>query len=90
MLNSVWQSAIDFAGTFYITPFWYWVFWAAVVTFVSTVIGWAFPALRSFAGAVILAACFGLVGYRRAQYDDARRQAELDAQKQKPFWPWDR
>lgn len=86
MLNTIWQSAIDFAGSFYITPFWYWIFWAAVVTFVSGVIGWAFPALRSFAGAMILAACMGLAGYRRAQYDDAARQSELDARKQATPW----
>lgn len=88
MLNTIWQSAIDFAGTFYITPFWFWVACAAGVTFVSLVVGWAFPALRSFAGAVIISACFGLAGYRRAQYDDAKRQAELDARKQATPWRW--
>jgi hypothetical protein len=74
MLETIWQSAYDFILTHlphlpYISPFWYWLSWGALATAVAFVIGWAFPALRSFSGAVILAVIAGLSGYRRGEYD---------------------
>lgn len=65
------QTGYDFALAHlpYISPFWYWMWWGAVVTAIATVIGWGFPQLRSFSAAVILAVITGLTGYRRGQYD---------------------
>jgi len=60
----------------YVTPFWFWVFWGFVASFVAGIIGWGFPVLRGFAATVILTVIAGLSGYRRAQYDTERRYKE--------------
>jgi hypothetical protein len=84
-MDFIWTSAATYFAThFHITPFWWWVFVGACVTFVSAVVGWAFPVLRGVAGAAILAVIAGLSGYRRAQYDDKKRAAEVAARR--PPW----
>lgn len=74
MLDSIWQSAYAFllAHLPYVSPFYYWLFWGALVALVAGVIGWGFQALRPFAAAVIMAVIAGLTGYQRGYYDRKR------------------
>lgn len=78
MFDALWQSLITQLSHLvpYISPFYFWLFWGAVATFVAGVIGWAFAPLRPFAGAVILAVVAGLTGYRRGEYDQYRHDNE--------------
>jgi len=96
---SIWQSLIDVITLQFLSPFWWWTFNAVWVTALALVIGWAFPPLRSFAGAVILAVIAGLSGYRRAEYDvdrkakerkqrEAEQQQRQSQQGQPNGWPW--
>lgn len=70
ILNQVlaWVTA-TLGPLFYISPFWYWVWWGFVATALAVIVGWGFPALRSFSATVILVVIAGLSGYRRGQYD---------------------
>jgi hypothetical protein len=79
-LTWLWQSAYDFiVGHLpYLSPFWYWTAWGAVATFVAVVIGWGFPALRSFSAAIIMAVAAGLTGYQRGRYDEIRHRDGQD------------
>ena len=95
--NQIWQSLIDTVTLQFVSPFWWWVFVGACATGIAGVIGWAFPPLRGFAGAVILAVIAGLTGYRRAEYDVERKQRERDQRRQRQqeqqrqgtdFWKW--
>jgi hypothetical protein len=91
MLESFWQSLIDIATLQFISPFWFWVFTGAWVTALAFVVGWAFPPLRSFAGAVVLAVIVGLTGYRRAEHDVDRKRKlkeERERARQGDGWRW--
>jgi hypothetical protein len=95
--NQIWQSLLDTVTLQFVSPFWWWVFVGACATGIAGVIGWAFPPLRGFAGAVILAVIAGLTGYRRAEYDVERKAKERAAhertrrqeqQQQGSNWFW--
>lgn len=73
MIAEFWQTGLQIlSNAFYISPFWYWVMWGAVATFLAGVVGWGFPALRGFCATVILVVIAGLTGYRRGEYDQYR------------------
>jgi len=74
MIAGILTQVVEFFYAHFVpSPFWYWIGWGLLATFVSGVIGWAFAPLRPFAGAVILAVVAGLTGYRRGEYDQYHR-----------------
>lgn len=94
-MDWIWQSAWDFlASHFYVSPFWYWCFVGALVCTAAIALGWFFDALRSFAGAIVMAVIAGLIGYRRGETDaeehakaEAARAAKRVKRDQNP-WQW--
>jgi hypothetical protein len=79
-LTWIWQSVLDFivAHLPYVSPFWYWMSWGTLATFIALVMGWGFPVLRSFSAAIIFAVIAGLTGYQRGRYDEIRHREGRD------------
>jgi hypothetical protein len=58
----------------YISPFWGYLAEGIGIIALVSLISWYFPALRSFAGAVVLAVVMGLFGYRKGELDERHHE----------------
>lgn len=91
-IPQAWDQVVEF---FTISAFWLYLLYGIGIAAVAMFLGWAFPPLRSLAGAVVLAIGVGLFGYRRGEKDAEARQKAKEARErarqqrnQQPHEPW--
>lgn len=95
-IPALWDQVVDF---FTISAFWLYLLYGIAISAGLIFLGWVFPPLRTFAGAIVIAIGVGLFGYRRGEKDaEARekarqeklRQRQTRQQNQEPWkWPWE-
>lgn len=95
-IPQAWDQVVDF---FTVSAFWLYLLYGIGIAAVAMFLGWAFPPLRSLAGAVVLAIGVGLFGYRRGEQDaearakakrEREQQRQVRRQQQQPWkWPWE-
>jgi hypothetical protein len=101
MFDQLWQSLRDllpdFASPYFDLHFYgSYLLWGSVAILVLAVIGYFFPALRSAAGAGILAVIAALGFYRKGEWDQYARDkneiARLRKERRSPQgeWKWPR
>ena len=93
-IGSAWQAFVEF---FTVSSFWLeWLPLGAGIIALCLVVSYFFPAMRSFAGAVVLAVVAFLVGFRKGDKEaTARSKKEIDRLKQqrqqqqgRQQWEW--
>jgi len=77
-LPALWDQIVDF---FTISAFWLYLLYGIGIAAVAMFLGWAFPPLRSLAGAIVIAIGVGLFGYRRGEKDAEARQKAKEARE---------
>jgi len=95
-IPALWDQVVDF---FTISAFWLYLLYGIGISAGLIFLGWVFPPLRTFAGAIVIAIGVGLFGYRRGEKDaEAREKARLARERQRQVrrdntqpwkWPWE-
>lgn len=77
-IPAMWDQVVDF---FTISAFWVYLLYGIAISAVLIFLGWVFPPVRTFAGAIVIAIGVGLFGYRRGEKDAEERQKAKEARE---------
>lgn len=94
-IPALWDQVVDF---FTISAFWLYLLYVIAISAGLIFLGWVFPPLRTFAGAIVIAMGVGLFGYRRGEKDaeeraraKAAKELQQQARRERPrenWWPF--
>ncbi len=77
-IPALWDQVVDF---FTISAWWLYLLYGIGISIGLIFLGWVFPPLRTFAGAIVIAIGVGLFGYRRGEHDAEARQKAKEARE---------